>query len=149
MSLNSKQKHLAGVIDARRRRVAALKLRGMTAREICKALEGDPERGGGFLNPETNQPWSLGTIGYDLKWLSTQWQADAKADIAAHKAAQLAELHELKRAAWAKQDLELVRKCLTDEAKLLGTQAPQQLEQSGEMTLRVVYGDDGPVDSTA
>lgn len=129
MALNSWAKSKQAIIDARRRKVAELKLRGLTLREIEERLA-DPENG--MLNPDTGQPYSLGTISSDMKALTDEWKAAAAADISEHIARQMAELQEVKRAAWARGDLEVVRKCLADEAKLLGTQAPSKSEIMGK-----------------
>jgi len=123
-------KNARKLIEARRERVASLRLRGLTEREIEAALEQQ-----GFINVETGKPFSHGTIAADLKALHKQWMANAARDIADHKADQLAELRELSRRNWAKDDLAEVRACLALEAKLLGTPAPEKLQLSGQIDM--------------
>jgi hypothetical protein len=116
------------LIEARRERVAALRLRGLTEREIVAALEQQ-----GFINNETGKAYTQGSIHSDLKALQKQWLANAAQDIAVHKANQIAEIHELRRRNWAKDDLPEVRNCLILEAKILGTPAPEKLQVSGQI----------------
>ena len=114
-------KNARKLIEARRERVASLRLRGLTEREIVAALEQQ-----NFINVETGKPFSLGTINADLVALKKQWMANASRDIAEHKAGQIAEIHELRRRNWAKDDLAEVRNCLILEARILGTPAPEK-----------------------
>lgn len=109
------------VIADRRRQVAALKLRGLTQREIQAGL---PKLNPPVINLSTGEPWSIGTIVSDLQALREEWQATAAISTAEHLTQQLAELAELKRYAWQKGKLELVLKALAQEAKLTGTLAP-------------------------
>lgn len=118
------------IIAFRRERVASYKLRGFTIREIVDALQKE-----GLVNPETNQPFSHGTVVTDLKALHKEWMAHAAKDIAAHKADQLAELLELRKRNWETGDLAEVRNCLILEAKILGTPAPDKLQVSGQIDL--------------
>lgn len=114
------------IIAFRRERVASYKLRGFTIREIVDALQKE-----GLVNPETNQPFSHGTVVTDLKALHKEWMAHAAKDIAAHKADQLAELLELRKRNWETGDLAEVRHCIELEARILGTPAPMRQEHSG------------------
>ena len=122
------------MIAARRRRVAELKLRGLRSQEIQAALAE------GMLNPETSEPWSLRTIGYDLVALRKQWEKEAATDIREHKARELAELGEHRRSAWAEQELGEVRLGLALEMKLLGTQEPERKEISGNIAIVKTVG---------
>jgi len=135
------------IIAARRERVAQLRLRGLTMREIVAAL---PRGDNPMLNPETGQPFSLGCIAGDLKELSKQWQANAERDITEHKSEQLAELAEVKRAAWAAKHLETVLRALQQEAKILGIEAPTKVEASGPdggpLTVKHDFSDDQVAD---
>ena len=120
--MNNRQKSSRPVIAARRQRVAALKLRGLRAREIQAALA---DSANGMLNPETGEPWSLRTIGYDIAALQKQWEERAALDIQEHKARELAELGEHRKSAWAEKELGEVRLGLALEMKLLGIQEPE------------------------
>ncbi|MFA6300294.1 MAG: hypothetical protein WC642_14085 [Nocardioides sp.] len=111
-----------GVRLDRKRKVASLRLRGFSLREIVKALEQ-----GGVVNPETQKAWSQHQVYEDMLALKAEWQADAKRDYAEHMSEQLAEAREVDRAAWATKDLALVLKAMERMAKLLGLDAPDKL----------------------
>lgn len=111
------------LIAARRERVAQLKVRGLTNREIVAGLDKQ-----GFHNPKTQAPFSLGTIGTDIRELHKQWVASAAKSIADHKADQLAETTEVKHAAWAAKKLDTILRALEREAKLLGLDMPTRID---------------------
>lgn len=113
MTKNTPQNDVA---MARRERVASLRARGLTQREIVKALTQE-----GFKNPETNEAWGLVTICRDLKQLRARQQKNADVDIERHKANQLADVQELKRVAWSRGDLKSVATAIELEMKLTGT----------------------------
>jgi hypothetical protein len=106
---------LQAIQDDRRRDVARLRLQGLTHREIIAGLG---------HNPKTAAPWSIGVINKDLQAIHSQWKAAAVADIAEHKARVLAELAEVKRAAWTDKDLANLLRALKQEADLLGLNEP-------------------------
>lgn len=114
------------IIDHRRRQVAYLRLRGATQREIESGLAAQ-----GIINPDTRQPWSLGTINSDIKAMEREWKEAAQKDISEHKARMLAELEETKRAAWAGKDLSIVLRALKQEAELFGLDEPYKVEHQG------------------
>lgn len=118
---NSKQ----DIVLLRRERVAQLRARGLTQREITAALAKPPDSGG-LRNPDTNAPYDLSTINGDIKALRKDWQARAAEITSAHRADQLAEIAQLKREAWLAKKYDLVLRALEREAKLLGTDAPQK-----------------------
>jgi len=118
----------ANITSTRRERVAQLVLRGLTAREIVVALaSGDNP----IINAKTGAPWSLGTVADDLKALKAEWNRRAAEAYDEHRARQLAEIAEVKRAAWAKGRYDTILKALEREAKLLGIDARERLEVSG------------------
>jgi len=137
------------VTSTRRERVAQLVLRGLTAREIVAALASGDNR---IINGRTGKPWSLGTIGTDLIALKAEWNRRANAAFDEHRARQLAEVAELKRAAWSSRRYETVLRCLEREAKLLGLDAPARDTQvalnldvgnlSDEQLQRIANGED-------
>lgn len=86
----------AGVVDERRARIAAYKVRGFSIREICAALAGD-----GYVNPRTRKPYSIKVICEDLQHLRARWTAEALKDIGEHVSAELSKLDEIERQAWA------------------------------------------------
>ena len=110
-------------IQFRREVVAELRLRGLSMREIAKALA---ERG--IINPVDGTPYSQQTIKNDIDALRKEWKDRAIKDITEHMARQLAEIEQVRRKAWADDDLTTVLKALELEMKLLGTAAPDRVE---------------------
>jgi hypothetical protein len=92
MALNTASQQ---ALEYRRERVAQLRLRGLTQRAIVAQLEQE-----GLVNPETNEPYSLGIVNLDLQVLARQWRGEARKATARHKSQVLAELREVRRAAW-------------------------------------------------
>lgn len=106
------------IIAMRRARVSQLKLRGLSAREIALALaQGETP----IVNPNTNKPYAHTVILDDLKVLNAEWQEERLQNTDVHASRQLAEINEIKRAAWVKSDPELALKALDREMKILGT----------------------------
>lgn len=129
MALNKKVVNTAAeaIIAHRRELVARARLRGATQREIVEGLAL-----ANCLNPDTNEPWSLGTINSDLKALQAEWRRESKKAVDHHKARQLAELNEAKRQAWHDNDLQSVLRAIGQEMDLLGTEAPKVTEVTGK-----------------
>lgn len=103
------------IIDDRRRQVAAMRLRGMTQREIVEGLESR-----GRVNDATGNPWSLAIVNRDLKMLKQEWREETMKDVAEHKARNLAELREARRMAWQDRKHYAILQGLKQEAELLG-----------------------------
>ncbi len=118
------------IAAGRRRRVAALVLRGLTQREIVLALADPSSSEGCLTNPESGKPFSLATIHRDIVALREQWLAESLADIQSHKSGVLAELTEVKRAGWVEADLNVVLRALSQQAKLLGLNEPEGVDLS-------------------
>lgn len=115
------------IIARRRELVARARLRGATQREIVESLPKISEFDGGpCINPETGEPWSLGTINSDIKALQAEWKREAKKAVDHHKSRQLAELQEAKRQAWHDNDLQSLLRAVGMEIGLLGTEAPKR-----------------------
>lgn len=129
MALNKKVVNTAAeaIIAHRRELVARARLRGATQREIVEGLAQ-----AGNINPDTNEPWSLGTINSDLKALQAEWRRESKKAVDHHKARQLAELQEAKRQAWHDNDMQSVLRAIGQEMDLLGTEAPKKQEVTGK-----------------
>lgn len=103
MTLNTSDEE---VIADRRHRAARLRLHGATQREIAHTLA-----------------CSLGTVNGDLAVLRQEWRDVAAVDVAEHQARVLAELHEVRRIAWAQpagKGLPIVLQSLRQECALLG-----------------------------
>lgn len=110
-------------IEARRARVAQLRLQRLTERAIAAKLEAE-----GIINPGTGRPWTCVTVHDDLVALSERWQAEALADTKPIKAELWAELREVRRQAWESGDLTTVLRALKQEAELLGVDAPTKID---------------------
>jgi len=116
------------VIDERRRHVASMVLRGMSQREVethLPRLKSDVS-GGPMINPDTGQPWSLGTVNSDIRAVRGDWRKRAAEDMAVHVARILAELTEVKRAAWAEKDFNAILRAIEKEAKIIGADSPEK-----------------------
>ena len=120
----------------RRQQVARLRLRGLSIRDIVQALALPPLS---LTDPRTGKPYSIGTIHRDLKAIEAEWRASAQADIAAWKAKQLAEIAELKRAAWLEKDLTTVLTALKQEVEITGTKAKTETDiTSGNQPIAII-----------
>ncbi|MCA9874548.1 MAG: hypothetical protein KC441_12855 [Anaerolineales bacterium] len=113
---------------ARQQKIEQLSLRGLSQREIVKALE--KQR---IINVNTGKPWSLATINSDLQELEDQWRGAAIKDRLAKKARVNAEIQELKRAAWAERNHTLVAQLLVQERQLFGLDEPIELNLNGHV----------------
>lgn len=108
------QNHIA----LRRARVAQLKARCLSSREIAIALaQGENP----ILSPQTGRPYDQKTILADLAVLQQEWREARLVDTEVHIDRQFAEIQEIKRAAWAARNPELALKAIDREMKLLGT----------------------------
>lgn len=115
MTLNTSNYDL---ITRRREMVSSLRLRGLSLREITAALANQNPP---MVNPRSGKAFDAATIKADIDALKKEWREHASADIAEHHARELAEIGEIKRAAWSQKDPELALKALAQEVKLLGT----------------------------
>jgi hypothetical protein len=122
MALNNSRE---AIIAQRRRHVASLAARQLTQREIVASLEKL-----GCVNERPGKdpkPWDLATVNHDLKALRQEWRELAQQDTATLQAQRLAELSEVKRRAWADEDLGIVLRAIKQEAEMLGLDAPQKV----------------------
>lgn len=111
-------------IEQRRERVAQLKLRGLSSREIARALaQGDHP----IISPRTGRPFEHAVILSDIAALKLEWREARGEAIDAHIDRQFLEINEIKKAAWSTKDPELALKALDREMSLLGTKKPQEL----------------------
>jgi hypothetical protein len=109
-------------MEQRRAKVAQLRLRLLSSREICQALAQS-----GIVNPHTGQPYDHKVILSDLAVLKREWKEQRTEVIDEHIDRQFMEQQEIKRAGWSGKDYELVRKTLRDEMELLGTKKAQEV----------------------
>ena len=96
-------------------------LRGLTQREIETAM------GQKLLNPDTGKPWSIATVNRDIKEIRAGWRAEYAASYDQHISGMMAEIREVRREAWRREDFDLVLKCCDRECKLLGLDQPDKL----------------------
>lgn len=131
------------VATIRRERVAALRARGLTLREIQAALA-DPRNGAFYMvNPSTGAPYDLATISRDMSAVRAASKKAAGKAVDDHRARQFAELQEIKRAAWAAKDSKAALAALGLEMKLLGTaQETITLNINIELINRVIVAAD-------
>lgn len=123
MPLNNSRQ---AIIEDRRRKVARMRLRGYTQREITQGLASAGER-----NPTTNEPWSLGIVNSDLKALTKQWRKEASGDTEEMRGTQLAEIREARRLAWRVEKLYYIYEGLRQEAELLGLKLEPERDWGG------------------
>ncbi len=121
MPLNTAKKEIA---LKRRETVAQLRARGLTQREIVEALPRPNKLPNGSLVPGITKPdgtpFSLATINADLKALQEEWREQARLDTDQIMGELLAELRQVKRAAWAEKNHKLVRQVIMDEMQAYG-----------------------------
>jgi hypothetical protein len=116
------------VVEQRRRIVSGLYLRQkLTQRRIQEALAKNPET----RNPETGEPWSVGTINSDIKAIKKQWREEASREYSEHVAYVNAEIEELLAKAWQEGDGNLALNALRTKIDLFGLKAPTRHEVSG------------------
>ena len=121
--------------ELRRRAVARLLIRkpNITRRELHAALAAPNEIGQPrIVNPDTGEPFSLGTIQNDVDWLKGNWREKAGQDYTDWVAGEIAKLDEVEAVAWQERDLDTVLKCMTRRAKLLVLDKPERTEISGK-----------------
>jgi len=104
----------------RQERVASLRARGMSLREIHAQLA-DPNSKAYVENPDTGQPFDQATIYRDLQRIRKRALDNAQQSTLQYLADQLTEIGEAKRSAWAARDLHVLARLLELEARLTGT----------------------------
>jgi len=104
----------------RRDVVTSLWARGLSQREI-QASMANPSNPSFMVNPETGAPYDLATINRDIRFVRARHEQHIQDSLEEHRAQQLIEIKELRRAAWAKKDLKAVAQAIDLEMKLTGT----------------------------
>jgi len=83
-----------------------------------------------MINPETGEPFSLGTVHSDIDYIRQSWR-DMTAQEASHwLAQQLAALQEAEGIAWRKGDTAEVRAIWSQRNKILGLDAPLKIAKT-------------------
>jgi hypothetical protein len=107
-------------VALRRRQVASLRLReGLSEAEIAQRMFEQ-----GYNNK--GKPWSQSTISSDLRAVHEDWQKRAAEDIGAHKQRIIAELGEVKAAAWLEKSYGDILRAIEKECKILGVDSPDR-----------------------
>lgn len=115
MGLNSSK---TDVILKRRQEVSRYRLRGWTQREIAVQL-----------------CVSVGTINHDVAALEAEWRERALVDRMEHKTRVLAELTEVKRAAWGEKNYHAILQAIKAEVDLLGLNEPLKIEGTVDVSV--------------
>lgn len=114
----------ADAVSHRREQVARLRLRGLSQREIANALA---QMTPPIVNAK-GQPFNQAQISRDLDHVRALWEASATEAIDKRRARQMAELDEVRRKAWANNDMPSLLKAIKLEADLFGTLAPVKVD---------------------
>lgn len=116
-------------VTYRRRLIAELLARygagRLTCEEISDLLANRPNP---IINEKSGKPFSKVTISKDILFIEEVWRGEMAVSVQEHKSTHLARLEYLYRANLAAGDLDGARKVLADEAKLLGLNAPVNLD---------------------
>ena len=115
-------------VDQRRQIVASILLRtpNVTQREIVVKLTEQ-----GFVNPNTEKPYSLTIVHKDVNFLQAQWRENAMESINKWKGLQIEQLNEIIRYAWKKKDVKTVLDTIKLQSDIVGTKASLKLEHLG------------------
>jgi len=116
------------LMELRRSLIAALLSADprITQRQILTALERK-----GLFNPDSGNPYSVGTINTDIKVIKVQWRERAGIDAEGWLSEVLAKLDELEKKGWTTGKPDLVLKCIQERNKLLGLYSPSRQEITG------------------
>lgn len=142
------QSGVPDLVELRRHKVAQLLVLrpGISRRQVVDFLgQHDPETGQPRLvNPETGNPFSLGTIQNDIAAIKDRWIERADEDIEAWVAGESAKLDELEAACWRTGNYDGVLRIITFRARLFGLCRPAQVEANvgGDIILRVDGGEE-------
>jgi len=122
MGLN---KTATDIRDQRRKLVAEIMVRRprVTQRQIREALTSK-----GYLNPETGNPWSIGTINRDVEAIRQRARNQMDRSAREWRARELEMLRQLQADAWDEGDYRTVVSISKRRAKLLGLDEPEELD---------------------
>lgn len=139
MGLNTTQKDR---IEERRQLIAKLRVRRprITVRQIRDLLYRRAEPGVGY-NPDTGEPWSIGTIQSDIEAIRDKIREDYDRSTAELRNRELELLDELQFQALDNGDITEARRISESRRKLLGLDEPEDINVQGETVVKVVKGD--------
>ena len=113
--LGQKKLRLAATVDDRRQRVAALKVKGLSIRQIYARLHAD-----GIHNPHTGRPWSIGILSEDLQVIDEQWKTEAMKDWGTWKKQELEKIDQIEKEARTAWERGIGKKQKTTQEKTTG-----------------------------
>lgn len=113
--------------------VARLRARGMTVTEIQERLA---EESSGIKDPD-GKPWGWRVIWQDCDVISELWKKRHQETVDEIVPALLAELREVRRAAWSAGDLNAVLASIRQERAMLGLDEPKKIEIGLNMRARI------------
>jgi len=130
MALNKTRKDRR---EQRRQKVAQILVRRprVTVRQIRRALAKS-----GHTNPETEKPWSIGTVQSDIEAVREEAREQMRESADNWRAKELDKLRQLEQDAWDEGNHELVLRCMKRRADLLGLDEPDQVEMDGQLDLK-------------
>jgi len=118
-------------IDFRRQWVARFLVRGLTQREVQAQIANMTVTGPGgekvpvCVNPDTGAAWGLTAIHEDVKFLREGWKEAADREVEDRRAELLASVREMRRLAFASNDLKAVATSIKQEREMFGVDAPK------------------------
>lgn len=122
MALNKTE---SDIRDRRRKLVAKMMVRRprITQRQIRQELT---EKG--FINPDTGEPWSIGTINRDVEAIRERARNQMDRHAREWRARELEMLRQLQADAWDEGNYRTVVSISKRRAKLLGLDEPEELD---------------------
>lgn len=122
--------------ERRRQIIAQLMVRRprVTQRQIRDALTRQ-----GHTNPETDEPWSLGTINNDVDVIRRTARDRMRDDADTWRARELEMLRELQADAWDAEEYSTVVSISKRRAKLLGLDEPDELSHTMQLAQSEEY----------
>lgn len=96
----------------------------------------------GIVNPDTGEPYSLGTINADIKAIRQTWRQRRQQDAETWIDFELAKLDEIEEAAWRKEDLNSVFKAQARRDRYLGlSKRGLDLDEGEVVAIAIVRAD--------
>lgn len=84
---------------------------------------------------------SLATVCDDIKMLRAEWAEKTRWTTEQWITEELADLDQIEASAWSENKLDLVLRTKEHRSKMLGLIKPEETKHTGEVTLKVLYGE--------
>jgi len=117
--------------DNRRARVTELLVKGNTLNQIWEEMDADPD----YRNLR-GKSWGITAISNDVKYVREQWQKIAQLHYDIHIGRLMGQIRQVRKTAWARDELPLVLKTLEQEIKLLGLDKASKTDIDWKEALR-------------